>query len=573
MPEETSAASAIAEPALSAHELRKRLGSVFVLGLGEGSLERRLAERAVDDGTSYLRGKAAFERAAGELGRLEGSSDGERIRLRQTDNTPTAAGKVVQAWAAASADRTSLFDERGAKGPTILVLDVQGIDPQSLWSDDDGGPRVTRGGSGASLTLFETAPALVAKKRPDTDNGLIQTLRGNAVSVKRRGNTSRWDRKPNLCVLLDDDGAAGFPKQLNLTNCIRDPAYQRIRLAWSLLGEARCPVQPCAYAELTLNGRHQGTYVAFAPIDHHYFEQWFPDAKERAIFRGQYGDDISGGATLEFRGNNGHDYFGPSAHESERTYETRLHTKDDSYDQLAQFITTLHRVPDASEAAFADSLERVFDVPSFLRAMVVINLLGSWDAYYLNAQNYFLHIAHDPGRDGSLRVGFCPYDQDSVLGVSWPGQKRNWQDKDLLFRGKERGQIPLVTRLLQNPRFKDYYLDFMDWFVRERFTPERIAHKREALWRTLEQSVYLEAETPNGTTFTERPWTNDQVYRHAVRDEQFDVEGGAVAGLQVAGIGKFVQQRRAKVLAQLSDERLERSRVDFHSDDWRLSSL
>lgn len=568
MPHQTSAHIANGTSVIERDELRKLVGSVFVLGLAEGSDARVLAARAADPTTAYLRGKKAFARAAEQLAQLEPSANG-KIRLRHNDGTFTPAGAVVENWLGATADRSSLFDEQGATGRSILVVDIDGIDMSSFWSNDEhGGPRVTRGGPGASLRLFETSPALEARKRPDAHNGVIQVLEGQDVSVKRRGNTSRWDRKPNLTVLLDDDSASGFPKQLNLTNCIRDPAYQRIRLAWSLFDEARCPVQPNAYAEVTLNGRYQGTYVAFAPVDAHFFRQWFPKLDHRATFRGQYGDDIAGGATLKKRGEAGRDYFGTAVPLSERTYETRLGTEDDSYTELAQFISLLHGSVEPSRPAFADAMEQLFDVASFLRVMAVVNLLGSWDCYYLNAQNYFLHIGRD--KSDALRVAFCPYDQDSVLGVSWPGQKRNWQDKDLLFRGQERGSVPLVTRLLENARFRNYYLDFMQWFTLHRFTAERIGDKRDQLWQTLEKSVYLEADTPHGRTSTERPWTNHQVYLHARRDEQFDVTNGAVAGLQVTSIRQFVEARRAKVLRQLGDQQLGLSQVDFASSDWQL---
>jgi hypothetical protein len=85
---------------------------------------------------------------------------------------------------------------------------------------------------------------------------------------------------------------------------------------------------------------------------------------------------------------------------------------------------------------------------------------------------------------------------DSVLGVSWAGQKRDWQAKDALFRGTEVGNVVLIQRLLQNPLFRAYYCDFMAWFLETRFTPEAIANRRSGLWKLLEQSVYLESKTP-----------------------------------------------------------------------------
>ena len=47
-----------------------------------------------------------------------------------------------------------------------------------------------------------------------------------------------------------------------------------------------------------------------------------------------------------------------------------------------------------------------------------------------------------------------PSKRKDVKAKKSAAQKRNWQDKDLLFRGKERGRLPLVTRLLENSRFR-----------------------------------------------------------------------------------------------------------------------
>jgi len=321
-----------------------------------------------------------------------------------------------------------------------------------------------------------------------------------------------------------------------------------------------------------LNGRYLGTYVAMPSPDEYYFESCFPGVTERAVFRGQYGE-IAGGATLAFRGKVGADYFTAGSSPSSRTYEPRLDTTDAHFEYLARFIEILNKTDEPKTAAFADNLRKIFDVETFLRTMVVINLLGAWDNYYLNCQNYFLHIALDgPGDSHKLPYySFCAYDMDSVLGVSWPGQKRNWQDKDILYRGSELGDIVLVRRVLQNPLFRSYYCDFMAWFLEQRFTPDWFADQRRALWARLEKTVYLESETPYGMPDSARPWTNDEVYRHAVLDHQMDASNSSlVSGLQALGIANFVKQRRTKALSLLKLEPLGQSKVDFDSTRWTL---
>ncbi len=554
-------------------DLRADVQSVFLLGLEAGSQSRQIAEQSAGAGSSYLRGKDAFERAYQALLALPGSSANGKLLLKNGKGQASRAGEVVADWKKAQANRATLFDEVGANGPTILVVQITGIDVDALWKDDaKHDPAVVKGDPTATLTFFETALGQHADKRPDDTNGTFQSLKGDKVSVKRRGNTSRWDRKINLCVALDGDAASGFPKQVNLLNCIRNPAYERVRLAWALMAEARCPAEPSAYAEMTLDGVYHGTYVAMPPPDEYFFSGLFPGVSERAVFRGQYGE-IAGGATLANRGPSGTAYFTAGTRPSSRTYEPRLDTPDTQYDVLAQFIDVLHNSGDPKSSAFANSLLKIFDVATFLRTMATINLLGAWDNYYLNAQNYILHIALSDATPGAHTpfVSFCAYDMDSVLGLSWPGQKRNWQEKDILFRGTELGNIVLAKRVLENPDFRAYYCDFIAWFLEERFTPDWFAQKRGALWKRLEQTVYLESQSPFGPPDTARPWTNDEVYRHAISDQQLDASGSsAVSGLQVLGIAEFVRQRREKALAQLKLEQLGSSGIDFGSGKWSL---
>jgi hypothetical protein len=391
---------------------------------------------------------------------------------------------------------------------------------------------------------------------------------GEQVSVKRRGNKSRRDAKVNVSVYLDNDEESGIPRQLCLSNCIRDPTYQRIRLAFDLLGLARCPVRPSIYAELTLNATYYGTYVAMPPMDLYHFKKLLPGVKHRAIFKGNYGD-LRGGAPLALRGTHGSDYFVPNSRTESRSYEPRLDTPDSDYESLASFIAAFHS-QDPTSAAFADTVPKILDVEGFLRTMVVVNLLGSWDTYYLNSQNYFLHLAVDDLGNKVPYGTFTLNDVDSLLGVSWPGQKRNWQDKDLLYRGTEIGKIPLITKMLENSKFRAYYLDFMEWFIAKHFNVASVRSIQAPRWSILKKSVYLESDTPFGNPPTHRPWSNDQVYRASVLDESLAADRGPVAGIQVDGIERFVDARCRKVLGQLAGMARTSSGVDFDSDNWAL---
>jgi hypothetical protein len=557
----------------TAKDIRNIVKSVFIPALPKDSRARQIAEGVHDPSAadSFLRGKTEFDQAAKALLQLPGSAQDGKILLRDANQGGfTQAGMVVALWQQASADRTTIFSGVGATGPTILVVQVEGVDLNTLWQDDEfGEPLKADGNLEASARVFETSPSLNLPKQPDPDNGVIISEHGEQVSVKRRGNTSRGDPKINISVYLDNDEESGIPRQLCLLNGLRDPSYQRVRLAYDLLGKAKCPVRPSVYAELTLNGFYYGTYVALPPLDDYHFKELLPGVKHRAIFKGNYGDDLPDGAPLEMRGSQGTDYFTPGSRPESRSYEPRNDTPDSDYTALATFITTFHS-KDPAEAAFVDTVRNILDVEQFLRSMVVVNLLGSWDTYYLNSQNYFLHLAVDDSGNKPPFATFCLNDVDSLLGVSWPGQKRNWQEKDLLFRGTEIGKIPLITKLLANPKFQTYYLDFMEWFINQHFNVANVQAIEARRWAILEQSVYLESDTPYGAAHTNRPWSNDQVYQASALGQSLSADQGPVAGIVVEGIDSFIEARCKKVLGQLAGMTRASSGVDFDSDNWVL---
>jgi len=557
----------------TAKDIRKLVKSVFIPALPMNSWARQIAEAADDptDADSFLRGKAEFDQAAKALLELPGSSQDGKILFRDANQGGlTEAGIVVALWQKASADRTTIFSGVGASGPTILTVQVDGVDLDTLWQNDEfGEPLKADGNAEAFVRVFETAPSLTLPKQPDADNGVIIWEHGEQVSVKRRGNTSRGDPKINISVYLDNDEESGIPRQLCLLNSMRDPSYQRVRLAYDLLGLAKCPVRPSIYAELTLNGFYYGTYVAMPPLDDYHFKKLLPGVKHRAIFKGNYGDDLPGGAPLAMRGSQATDYFTPDSRPESRSYEPRNDTPDSDYAALAAFISTFHS-QDPASTAFVDTVRKILDVEQFLRTMVVVNLLGSWDTYYLNSQNYFLHLAVDDSGNKPPFGTFALNDVDSLLGVSWTGQKRNWQDKDLLYRGTEIGKIPLITKLLANPKFQTYYLDFMEWFINKHFNVASVQAIETSRWSILEQTVYLESDTPYGAPHTNRPWSNDQVYRASVLGQMLSADQGPVGGIQVIGIDSFIDARCKKVLRQLMGMTRSSSGVDFDSDNWVL---
>lgn len=584
---------------VTAKDLRKALGSVALPELPEGSDARRVGEEInegaddpLSEGDSYLRGKVEFAEAQRVLERIDGDGDDAKVRLVDGRGRLTEAGKIYKAWMDATADRGDLFDGLGIHGdPKILRINIDGIDLSDLWSNDHrGDPRKCYAGPSTSVSIFEVSPHLQHAKVPEEANGILIYAEGeDAVSVKRRGNMSVNDPKPQLSIYVDRDSKSGVPKKIKLVNMIRDPSYQRLHLAWDLLDRARVPTQPRTFSELNMNGKHYGTYVAMPPLDRDHFETMFGERGDgdAAIFKANWSD--LGPATLRYvEGDDTGRQYMRSRNPDNRTYEPREDTPDADYRYLAKFIETLNAVDlrDAdgrriqgperfNTTEFRKAMEETMDVYTFLRSAAMFNLLGSWDTYYRTPSNYYLHIEKHkgPNEEAKPYVRFHPYDMDNTFGTSWPGTRRQWHEKSIYF-GKagghgpdpEVGDIRLVEVLLNNDDFRAYYTDFMHYMVHSHFKPEVIDEMQADLWNILERSAYLESDTEHGATHTGRPWTNRQVYEAGALDWEQWGFGGA---FKAEGIPHFVRMRRENVLAQLAEQQIGESGVDFfHSDDW-----
>jgi hypothetical protein len=578
---------------VTAKDLRDELGAVAIVDLARGSDARRIAGEVNAGGDSYVRGKKEFEAAQKLLERLDGDDDEVKVRLVDEQGHLTEAGKIYQAWVDATSNRGDLFDGIGLGGkPSILRINIDGIDLGPLWQTGrSGDPRKCYAGPSTRLTVFETAPYLSHGKVPDEANGILLYAEGvDSVSVKRRGNMSVNDAKPQLQIDIDGDKASGVPGKLKLVNMIRDPSYQRIHLAWGLLDAARVPTQQRTFAELSMNGKHYGTYVAMPPMDRAHFDALFPPRKKQApaaIFKANWKD--LGAATLRpIAGDASGLQYMRSADPGGRTYEPVEDTPDADYAYLAKFISALNAVDLRDDAgrriegadrfntkAYRRSMEETMDVYATLRTAAMFNLLGSWDTYYKTPSNYYLHIEkrENAGEAPKPYVHFHPYDMDNTFGTSWPGQKRTWHEKSIFF-GKagghrpdpEVGDIRMFEVLLRNDDFRAYYVDFMSWMARTHFTPEAVSKSRQKSWDdVLSRSVYLESDTEHGASHTNRPWTNRQVYEAGGLGWESWGFGGAY---KTEGIDHFVRMRRENVLAQLREQAVGKSGVDFGGDDW-----
>ncbi len=175
--------------------------------------------------------------------------------------------------------------------------------------------------------------------------------------------------------------------------------------------------------------------------------------------------------------------------------------------QLINFIKEMTPLPSGSQQ-LKQYLEQRMDVDLFLKALAVNCMVGSWDDYWINHNNYYCYF--DP--DGKFY--FIPYDLDNTLGTS--SMDINSGTQDLMNWGSRNGDRMLVRKVLSIPeyeyRYKTYLYDLAD-SEKDLFAPER-SMSRIMNWQTM-IVPYIDNDTHEDTELRDEPasWGNCGFYR------------------------------------------------------------
>lgn len=138
----------------------------------------------------------------------------------------------------------------------------------------------------------------------------------------------------------------------------------------------------------------------------------------------------------------------------------------DAKNQLCKFINDMTPLPSGS-TQLNDYLNANMDVDQFLRALAVNCIIGSWDDYWRNANNYYCFF------DTNGKFYFIPFDLDNVLGTSLG---LNSGTQDLLNWGSRGGDRMLVRKVLSIKANEDKYKAYLNELAdaeKDLFDPDR----------------------------------------------------------------------------------------------------
>ncbi len=216
------------------------------------------------------------------------------------------------------------------------------------------------------------------------------------VVVRKKGFLGSLSRtRPSLKLDFGDAGSAarGF-ERLTLNNNRQDGSHARQCLAYAAFARAGLPAPRCNLAHVVVNGEELGTFTNVEPVRKPLLRRHFSD-DEGNLYEGQTVDfSTSEAAGLESKTNEA--------------------TNDRS--DVERLVSALQ----LNDAELESGLGAVLDIDQFRDFWAMETLLGHWDGYAGNQNNYYVYS--DPA---SGLFNFIPWGTDGSFSATNVGDPQN----------------------------------------------------------------------------------------------------------------------------------------------------
>ncbi len=207
------------------------------------------------------------------------------------------------------------------------------------------------------------------------------------VKVRKKGLLgSQQQKKPSLKINLGKRKAFGLDR-LVLNNNHQDPALMRQCLAYEAFSQAGLPAAACSFARVFVNGDDLGIYTQV--------EEYGPAYLRTAA--GNPEDALIEGTVSDFS----------AAYR--KTFEVK---EGDTALALAK-IAAITEILNKRQGDLVSQLSKHIDMDAFFRFWAVEVLVGHWDGYANNRNNFFMRLDQ-----ATEMVRFIPWGVDNVFHES-----------------------------------------------------------------------------------------------------------------------------------------------------------
>jgi len=280
------------------------------------------------------------------------------------------------------------------------------------------------------------------------DNGTVQESISK-IGFRCRGNTSRSSKKKSFKVAFNSFNSTqkfyGLEK-INLNGEHNDPSVIRSKLGWNICKDLKIPASRSNHILLFINDEFWGVYINVEHVDEEFVNLRF-GSKKGNLFKCLWP------AALDWRGSDPDSY--KFMIDGRRAYQLKTNKETDDYTDLMVFIGVLNNTP---LNLLYQELPKVFNVETYLSAIVMDIFTGNWDGPIFNKNNFYLYNNPESGL-----FEYIPYDLDNTFGIDWFGVY--WEERDVYNWGFPSEARPIYNRILAVPQFRDRYSELFREFL------------------------------------------------------------------------------------------------------------
>ena len=321
------------------------------------------------------------------------------------------------------------------------------------------------------------------------------------VGLRKKGFIgSQSHTRPSLKIRLnhvDKEGGIEGLTNLTLNNNKQDISQVSQFMGYALFNAIGSPAPRCAYAKVTVNGKSLGIYSHVETV-------------RKPLLKRAFGNDdgpLYEGTVVDFN------------EEWENSFE---HKRGDDTLGREKIIALIDVLADdqVTEAAIGE----LVDLDSFYRFWATESLLGFWDGYSGNGNNYFIYLNPDTGK-----FQFLPWGADSLFTNFKMDFRRNTQGP---ISVKTQGLI--AYRLYQLEAGSERYAKTMMELLKSHWNEEELFTELDRIAAMI-QSYLL----PEQREFREEEWGG--------RGEKKTFEN------ELANVRDFIRTRKNDILQEIGD--------------------
>ena len=407
--------------------------------------------------------------ASGEILRYEWDLDGNGV----FDTDATSDGGYASYTYAKPGEYVvtlRVVDQTGARATDSLTVSVRhpGSSPVDYWTIFDDS-RMQRVDIELTQSAWDELWVDPESKRTVRADAVVFGERLNDVGFRMRGQFSLRESRDKKPWKIDTDFYVEGQeyrnlKQLMFINNIGDPTMVSEKVAYDLLAFAGVPASHVSFVELWIDITDDGNGPVFWGV------YSMVERVDRKFLASRFGNDSDQGnlykASHAQRGPMDLIYYGDTITDyptqgGQYAYGKVTNEEDDDYSDVIDLARAIDGTSYSTGDEFAEALEEVFNVDTFLRYVAVMNALATWDYYPYTGNNFFLY-----NNPGTGKFEWIPWD----LTVGGDARSPLFELTDFGFLER----APLYENVFEVERYRWRYAAYLDLLVRNRFNYDSV---------------------------------------------------------------------------------------------------